>query len=544
MTFDAPPEDELVCLCSADGAITGTAPKSRVHTQETPLHRAFSVHLVDGSGRTLLTRRALSKVAWPGVWSNSCCGHPAPGESDEEAVRRRVGQELGATIHDVRVVLPDFRYRAVDAGGIVENEICPVFVATVDPDDVRANPDEVSQTSWVPWESFVAATRATPAAFSPWAVLQTARLGPRIPVGDDASPRRVPTLASTLVAVEALLESTLQKMSAPWEKALPSGLGPILDDRSLVRWAQSFTFGGGKRLRPTMCHWGYVAAGGREGEGHDIACRAGTAIELLHTFALVHDDLMDHSSHRRGMPTAHQRAADLHAAAGGQDDAASFGASIAVLLGDLIHARADSVAAGLPESLRREWDDLCVELIAGQTADLVGASMGWRDLPHARLVADLKSGAYTVARPLRLGALAAGADENLLSVLDAYARHAGRAFALRDDVLGVWGDPVRTGKPAGDDLREGKATVIAAVAAEGLTGSDATLLAQAGRGLPDDDVAQIVAALERAGVRDEIEAQIHDEVRAAREVLHHPLIDPYGRQGLLEATDTLAWRQS
>jgi isopentenyl-diphosphate delta-isomerase type 1 len=120
--------DQVILLDEHDQPI-GTAPRASVHGTDTPRHLAFSCYLFDSQGRVLLTRRALTKVAWPGVWTNSCCGHPRPGEAPEDAVRRRLADELGAVVTDVHLVLPDFGYRAVDASGVVENEFCPVWVA-------------------------------------------------------------------------------------------------------------------------------------------------------------------------------------------------------------------------------------------------------------------------------------------------------------------------------------------------------------------------------------------------------------------------------
>ncbi|AMM19221.1 isopentenyl-diphosphate delta-isomerase [Frondihabitans sp. PAMC 28766] len=146
----------------------GTYPKATVHTKNTPLHLAFSCHVVNPeSGDILVTRRALTKATWPGVWTNSFCGHPAPGEMPAEALARRAFQELGMEVTQVESILPDFRYRAVDASGVVENEICPVFsaVAVGEPDP---SPDEVAEWAWIPAAELRAAVAAAPFAWSPW----------------------------------------------------------------------------------------------------------------------------------------------------------------------------------------------------------------------------------------------------------------------------------------------------------------------------------------------------------------------------------------
>ena len=162
--------DEVVLL-SPDGAEIGRVAKDAVHGADTPLHLAFSCYLLDDEGRLLVTRRALTKRSWPGVWTNSFCGHPAPGESIEDAVRRRAADELGATIDDLIVVLPDFRYRAVDAAGIVEYEICPVYTATI-AGELAPSAAEVAEWEWVDPRVLLTAVEATPWAFSPWLTLQ------------------------------------------------------------------------------------------------------------------------------------------------------------------------------------------------------------------------------------------------------------------------------------------------------------------------------------------------------------------------------------
>lgn len=169
---------EMVILADHDGQPIGTAAKSSVHSTRTPLHLAFSCFLIDEHGRLLMTRRSLSKQTWPGVWTNSFCGHPAPGETTVEAVRRRSFEELGCApgaLADISPVLPDFRYRAVDSSGIVENEICPVFVAYLESGSgIDPLPEEVDSFAWVNPAHVIDAVHATPFAFSPWLVEELA----------------------------------------------------------------------------------------------------------------------------------------------------------------------------------------------------------------------------------------------------------------------------------------------------------------------------------------------------------------------------------
>ncbi|AAT90019.1 isopentenyl-diphosphate delta-isomerase [Leifsonia xyli subsp. xyli] len=167
-----PPREEVVLLAE-DGAPIGTADKATVHSESTPLHLAFSCHLFDGDGRILVTRRALGKATWPGVWTNSFCGHPALGESLEEAIARRAHEELGTSVDALALALalPDFRYRAVDATGVVEHEMCPVYTATI-AWELRPSADEVAEWEWADPRALLSSVAATPWAFSPWLTLQ------------------------------------------------------------------------------------------------------------------------------------------------------------------------------------------------------------------------------------------------------------------------------------------------------------------------------------------------------------------------------------
>lgn len=168
-------ETDHVVLLDDEGRAIGTAPKRSVHGTDTPLHLAFSCHVLNRDGEVLVTRRALGKRTWPGVWSNSFCGHPRPAEPVIAAVRRHADFELGLSLTDLELALPLFRYRATDANGIVEHEVCPVYTAHTDEEPVL-NPLEVVDAHWVEPGALAMAIDATPWAFSPWLVLQAPQL--------------------------------------------------------------------------------------------------------------------------------------------------------------------------------------------------------------------------------------------------------------------------------------------------------------------------------------------------------------------------------
>jgi isopentenyl-diphosphate delta-isomerase len=184
---------ESVVLLDEHGHAIGTADKIAVHSAETPLHLAFSCYLFDAHGNVLVTRRALDKRTFPGVWTNSCCGHPAPGEALDSAVRRRVEQELGTTIHDLRLVLPRFRYRA-EQDGIVENEMCPVYVARSD-GPVSIDPVEVDVFAWEPWHEFRGSVLSGTRAVSVWCREQVEQLPVEPWTADPASTHDLPLAA-------------------------------------------------------------------------------------------------------------------------------------------------------------------------------------------------------------------------------------------------------------------------------------------------------------------------------------------------------------
>ncbi len=259
-------------------------------------------------------------------------------------------------------------------------------------------------------------------------------------------------------------------------------LGPETD--SLVELARAFTTGG-KRLRPAFCCWGYAAATG-DLEIPDAVLRAAASLDLLHVAALVHDDVMDGSDTRRGLPAAHVQYAERHASQAGRGSATQFGRAAAILLGDLLllwseqmfsGCRAERLAAAAPlAALVRE------EVNAGPFLDITAQTrspLSARETAMTNLierVVEFKTARYTVIRPLQIGAALGGASAELLAELARFGSPLGRGFQFRDDVLGVFGDEAVTGKPAGDDLREGKLTVLIARAMVGASAAGAAEL--------------------------------------------------------------------
>ncbi len=271
----------------------------------------------------------------------------------------------------------------------------------------------------------------------------------------------------SLIDHEDLLQRVQKSLDAflaaqrPQLDAISPELAPLAD-------ALTALVSGGKRLRPAFCFWGHLAAGGTDS---DALVDAATSLELFQACALIHDDVMDGSDTRRGQPAVHRRFAALHRSEGWHGDPEGFGAGAAILLGDLCLSWSDQMLAtsGLAPDLlaqgTRVYDEMRSELMAGQYLDLLEQARGGGSIDRAMAVLRYKSAKYTIEKPLHLGAALAGRSD-LLPQLTAYGLPLGEAFQLRDDVLGVFGDPARTGKPAGDDLREGKRTVLVAMALE------------------------------------------------------------------------------
>ncbi|MDG4765203.1 polyprenyl synthetase family protein [Solwaraspora sp. WMMD406] len=309
--------------------------------------------------------------------------------------------------------------------------------------------------------------------------------------------------------------------------------------RPVAAAIEDFVLGGGKRLRPAFGYWGYRGAGGPD----DAAVvSALAALELVQASALIHDDLMDGSDTRRGEPAIHRRFAAQHQRSGWRGSAHDFGSAAAVLLGDLCLVWSDEVlhGAGLDaEMLRRArpvFDEMRTEVTIGQYLDVLTQYTADTSVERASQVARYKSAKYTVERPLLLGAALADAPPPLAHAYSAYGLPLGEAFQLRDDVLGVFGDPARTGKPAGDDLREGKRTYLVASAYQA---SGAAARAVLDRRLGDpaldpDGIAELRELIVASGALALTEARIAELTERALAALEPAAVDPLARQVLVE----------
>ena len=300
---------------------------------------------------------------------------------------------------------------------------------------------------------------------------------------------------------------------------------------------------GGKRFRPAFCYWAFVGAGGDPLD--DVVIDVCAAIEMVHACAVVHDDVMDGADTRRGSPSVHQRFVDRHTAA----DAARRGASLRRGRRHphrrlRVRLRRHAVRVGTP-SARPVYDDLRIELCVGQLLDLAGAANTVRNRAQAERIEMYKSGKYTVERPLHLGAALAGRLADLEGPFTAFGIPLGSAFQMRDDLLGVFGDPAVTGKPVGDDLREGKLTPLLASATDLATGHQADLLAHAGSpDLDDTEIGELQDLIVELGAVDEVERSIRRLVDEALAALRAASIEARARDVLEDLAAIVAWRDA
>ncbi|MGZ6886433.1 MAG: polyprenyl synthetase family protein [Acidimicrobiia bacterium] len=350
----------------------------------------------------------------------------------------------------------------------------------------------------------------------------------------DLAPAPPPSLAVVGAAIDRRVDGLLDREIGRWSTVDERLVTPLEALRRLV-------LAGGKRLRPAFCHWAYVGAGGDPDDPGIVDI--GAALELLHTFALVHDDVMDNADTRRGHPSVHAAAIVTHRDAGWRGEARRFGEGVAILVGDFAFVYADMLAAGLDPAARALYDELRVELCVGQYLDLAATASGVRDPAVARRIEWYKSGKYTVERPLHLGAALAGRGPELASALSAFGLPLGEAFQMRDDLLSVFGDPAVTGKPIGDDLREGKLTPLVAATAARADAAGLRLLERIGTAaLTPADVAALQTLMTECGAVREVETAIEALVAESLDALARAPITADARIALAELGNFVAWR--
>jgi geranylgeranyl diphosphate synthase type I len=319
------------------------------------------------------------------------------------------------------------------------------------------------------------------------------------------------SLATIAARVDARLEDLLQGERERWAAFEPDLALPLDEIRRLV-------LSGGKRLRPAFCYWGFVGAGGDGGDR--CVVDAGAAFELMHAFALFHDDVMDDAGTRRGAPTTHAAFSAEHGRAAWAGESRRFGEGVAILVGDLAFVYSDELMAaavagrrstGDPQAAWALWNELRIELNIGQYLDILGSVRRERRLAPAERIARYKSGKYTIERPLQLGALLARPDggDGLLVALSRYGLPLGDAFQMRDDVMGAFGDSTVTGKPVGDDLREGKPTPLIARAVALASAAQRAVLDRVGTAdLDADAIREIQEVIVETGALAALEGRI------------------------------------
>lgn len=318
-----------------------------------------------------------------------------------------------------------------------------------------------------------------------------------------------------------------------WMTGVDDGLAPVADA------LEAFILRGGKRLRPAFAYWGYRAAGGTDS---DKVVNGLAALEFVQASALIHDDLMDRSDTRRGEPSIHRRFAARHRAARWAGEPDGFGESSAILLGDLCLVWSDELLHGsgidpvVVGRARPVFDEMRAEVTIGQYLDVLAQATRDTSVDRASKVARYKSAKYTVERPLLLGAALADASAEVRATFSGYGLPLGEAFQLRDDVLGVFGDPCQTGKPAGDDLREGKRTYLVAAAFEA-TGPAGRALLTRRLGDPDLDPAgvdELREIITGSGALDRAERRIATLTDMALEALVGVELETEAREVLVD----------
>jgi len=445
--------EELIVLVNEKDEQIGVAPKLAAHNANTPLHRAFSCYVFNPDGEFLLTQRALSKKVFPGVWTNSCCGHPAPGEKTEDAIKRRLLFELGLIPEDIFVVLPNFRYRA-EMQGIVENEICPVYIAMVKKNP-KPNPLEVEAYQWIEWKEFQQKITKDPGGYSYWCVKQVEQLKKSFVL--PTSKKRTTEVSFTKYLEKSAnkIELYIKEYFNTWSKKNDRTTPRVLPLVTLLKEGCT----GGKRIRGTLVSLGYDLANTHELKENEEVMKVAAAYEIFQTAILAHDDIIDKSRMRRGQPTIYVKLGGDH-----------YGVSQTISLGDLgfFMAYKSIAESTFPDFLKVKtldfFSEKLMQTVLGQMLDV--------ELSHEKSLANnvveeeiltvykYKTAYYTFVAPLSLGAILGGADAKIITKIASFGTDVGILFQLYDDIDDIFGDSQLTKKDIGIDIKEGKLTLL------------------------------------------------------------------------------------
>ncbi len=343
---------------------------------------------------------------------------------------------------------------------------------------------------------------------------------------------------SIIERVDTELARSLSEERSRWVSVSPL-LSTVFDE------IEGLVLGGGKRLRPQFTFWGWVGAGGSPDSVEPL--RIGAAIELLHAFALFHDDVIDDASTRRNRVTTQYRAARQHSDEKWVGESRRFGEGSAILIGDITYVISDQLALSLSREARVLWNELRLEMNIGQYLDTVGSAQRERSKIATELVCRYKSAKYTIERPLHVGAVAAdvACGTSLLPMFSAYGLPLGDAFQMRDDMLGAFGDTSSTGKPVGGDFIEGKPTPLLALACELANSDQRKVLDTVGSpGLTPSDIAQIQSVVHETGAAEQMEQRISQLADQAISSLDQSQLNGDAYSRLLDLATVVTTRNS
>ncbi len=348
-----------------------------------------------------------------------------------------------------------------------------------------------------------------------------------------------------LVTFRDRLEADLMAWVEAKRQATKAEL-PATDELTGV--LSEFLLRDGKRLRPALVYYSYRACGG---SSDPVVMPVAMAVELLHTYLLVHDDIMDHAETRRGEPAVHVLFSDLHRARGWQGDADHFGTSAGILLGDLAESYAMELysSSEMPEAVRGDvrscFSTMCQEVIVGQYLEMTAGYRGNLSEDELLRILQMKSGRYSVERPVQLGGLLAGAPAATLDALTRYGIRLGEAFQLQDDLLGMFGDAETVGKPVGADLAEGKYTVLIHHALQKLPPAERAVVERSlgNAEVREAEVVEVQRLIESVGARQRVVEMIETRMKAADEALAEARVEGPGAGFLLGLIDYLHGRE-